>query len=560
MASTFSAYHIAKSGIQTAQYYLKVTGQNVSNVYTDGYTRQRLDTYAVAPTGLNGRYASKGDLAIGGGVDASGVTQLRDPYLDVRYRMEHSKTGLTGTELDTMDNVQDIFDEITKNGINTQLTDLTKQLNTLAASPSDSNLETIVKNSALLLTKAFKNASEQLSKIRSQETGSFQSGGIDKVNNILQNIAQLNREIKSSDISEAPALELRDQRNSLLDELSQYFDIQVTSSKVPIGAGRTVEEMQVSLVSGDKKVTLVSNDQYNQFKLDTDPKTVEDSVEDGAGDSHVYASKTINASVTLTDSNGNVLKGSDGTTPLVTNDDLKTGVFGGYLAMLNDSGEYDAVPSKTFGTGADEVTSPATASTTRGIGYYEKVLDQFASELSKTMNGINSTDGANNKPMFSNGGSDSSKPITAANISISDQWNNATGSYITATKNDELPGVDNSSAGKNILYMVYQFSQEQTYKTPEDVTVFSTSLNSYVSKISTTLGLDIETATRQNDTYNSNLDGIDTQRASISSVDVNEEVINMTAYNQSLAASSRFMTTIDEAIDTIINKMGIVGR
>ena len=124
MASTFSAYHIAKSGIQTAQYYLKVTGQNVSNVYTDGYTRQRLDTYAVAPTGLNGRYASKGDLAIGGGVDASGVTQLRDPYLDVRYRMEHSKTGLTGTELDTMDNVQDIFDEITKNGINTQLTDL----------------------------------------------------------------------------------------------------------------------------------------------------------------------------------------------------------------------------------------------------------------------------------------------------------------------------------------------------------------------------------------------------------------------------------------------------
>ena len=78
MASSFSSYFVARSGIQNAQYNLRITGQNMSNVNTTGYTRQRLDSYAVGSSGNNMRYANVSDLAIGGGVDAKGVSQLRD--------------------------------------------------------------------------------------------------------------------------------------------------------------------------------------------------------------------------------------------------------------------------------------------------------------------------------------------------------------------------------------------------------------------------------------------------------------------------------------------------
>lgn len=578
MASSFSSYYVARSGIQNAQYNLRITGQNMSNVNTTGYTRQRLDSYAVGSSGNNMRYANVKDLAIGGGVDASGVSQLRDPYLDVRYRMESGKVAQSGTESNTLTSLEDVFDEISTNGINTQITDLIKQLNTLAASPADTNLETIVKNSALLLTQAFHNASTQVSQVRQQETDSFLSAGVEQANNLLQNIAQLNREIKSCDISQVPALELRDQRNSLLDQLSQQFNIKVSSSSVSIGAGRTVEEMQVSLVSGTTTTPLIDNDQYVQFEASKEPQTISYQAKGSDDNLHTYKEKTLNVSVYMKDFNGEVIQ--DGGTNKLFNDKLTTGVFGGYLSMLNDSGEFDAhAGGSTMSLEDTPVTLPNTDAlpvTTRGIGYYQKIMDKLAQDLATTLNSVNATtttveeSGTTQtvlvkKPLFS---PSNGTEITAANISISDEWNQAVGNYITASKEETLAGVDNSSSGKNILYMVLQFSKERTFSTdgtnadgsPKGITLFTSSFSSFVSKVSTTLGLDIQTTNNQNETYLANLTNIDTQRKSISAVDLNEEGINLVMYNQSLTASSRFMTTMDEAMDTIINNMGIVGR
>ncbi|MDU7336982.1 MAG: flagellar hook-associated protein FlgK [Clostridium sp.] len=577
MASSFSSYYVARSGIQNAQYNLRITGQNManaSNSTTSGYTRQRLDSYAVGSSGSNMRYANSSDLAIGGGVESKGVSQLRDPYLDVRYRLESGKVTQSATEANTLGNVEDLFDEINKNGINSQITDLIKQLNTLAGSPADTNLETVVKNSALLLTQAFHNASTQLSQVRKQETDSFLSSGVDSANSLLKNIAQLNREIKSCDISQVPALELRDQRNMLLDELSQQFNIRISSNSVSIGAGRTVEEMQVHLVSGNQTIQLIDNDQYVQFEAAQNKDNIEYYGDDEDGNSQVYKTKELNVSVYMRGFNGELVKNTDGSSH-VFNDNLTSGVFGGYLSMLNDNGEYDAHAGGKvlIGDPAVEVTASSLSTTTRGIGYYEKILDQFAQDLSKTLNDVNSVTTTitdpddptktktvkSEKPLFSSSDG-AGKPITAANIAISDEWSKATGNYITASKEETLEGVNNESSGKNILYMVLQFQKERTFSTDDGISLFTSSMNSFVSKVSTTLGLDIKTALNANDTYVSNLNAISTQRASISSVDLNEEGINLVMYNQALTASSRFMTTMDEAMDTIINKMGIVGR
>ena len=356
--------------------------------------------------------------------------------------------------------------------------------------------------------------------------------------------------------------------------MSQQFNIRVSSSTVSIGAGRTVEELQVHLVNGNDSIQLIDNDQYMQFEAAQNQDQIEYTGDGADGNSYVYKTKELNVSVYMRDYNGELIKNTDGSTH-VFNDDLTTGVFGGYLSMLNDSGEFDAYSGGTIqmGNPSVDVTTGALATTTRGIGYYEKIMDKLAQDLAKTLNEVNAvtttitdpddptktTTTTVEKPLFSSSDG-AGTTITAANISISDEWSKATGNYITATKDETLDGVDNSSSGKNILYMVLQFSKEKTFSTDDGISLFTSSLSSYVSKVSTTLGLDIKTATNANETYSANLNNIDTQRASISSVDLNEEGINLVMFNQALTASSRFMTTMDEAMDTIINKMGVVGR
>jgi len=526
MASTFSAFYVAKSGIQAARANLQITGQNMTNVNTVGYTRQRVDTVAVGSSGNNMRYSNTTDLGIGEGVECGGISQIRDPYLDVRYRVEHAKTGETGTQLDTLNDLESVFDETTKDGIGTQFKDLITKLQSLAGTPSNTGLENIAKNSALLLTKALNNTAQQLTAIRKQQTDSLENDAVAKANNLLKNIANLNTQIKSADVSGTPALELMDQRNSMIDELSQYANIEVTSKTVPVGGTKEVSELNISLVSGDKKFSLVSNSNYNQFGL---AKT------DGV--------VTTPVDITLKTISGADVEADDGST--LVDKDVASGAFGGYLTMLNDKGEYD---------------SPAT---TRGIGYYENTLNKLSSEFAGMMNTANSTNtAADNKPLFAT--SDGTSTIDASNISLSSAWNNATGSYLTVTKQDPITGVSSSTPGDNVLYMINQFSTEKTYKTATDnssgSTLFTGSLSTFVSNISGTLALQVQDITRQDTTYNSTLSDINTQRASISSVDVNEEGINLIMYNQALTASSRFMTTMDEAMDTIINNTGRVGR
>ncbi|XOQ49346.1 MAG: hypothetical protein ACFWUM_10630 [Eubacteriales bacterium] len=70
MSSTFSGYYVAKSGIQAARASLQITGQNMTNVNTNGYTRQRVDCSTIGPNTSNMRYAS-GEI----GMEVSAATE-----------------------------------------------------------------------------------------------------------------------------------------------------------------------------------------------------------------------------------------------------------------------------------------------------------------------------------------------------------------------------------------------------------------------------------------------------------------------------------------------------
>ena len=117
--------------------------------------------------------------------------------------------------------------------------------------------------------------------------------------------------------------------------------------------------------------------------------------------------------------------------------------------------------------------------------------------------------------------------------------------------------------------MISQFSSNMKFTNVLDDTdppaststlIFKGTFQEGVTNLSDTLGLQIQDVTRQNDTYNSKISSVNQEIAANSSVNLDEEGINLIMYNQALSASSRLMTTLDEALNTIINKMGLVGN
>ena len=86
MSSTFGSFNTVRLGIYAAQKGLDVTGNNITNINTAGYTRQRLDQVSLI-TSASDRYYSPYKTRVGQGVLTTGVSQPRDPGLDIATAM-----------------------------------------------------------------------------------------------------------------------------------------------------------------------------------------------------------------------------------------------------------------------------------------------------------------------------------------------------------------------------------------------------------------------------------------------------------------------------------------
>ena len=92
--STFAGFTTAQLAMSASQRALDVTGQNIANINTRGYSKQRLEISSLNNNGAS-FYSSKNGAKVGYGVEVTGISQLRDPFLDVQYRNQMSKLGTT---------------------------------------------------------------------------------------------------------------------------------------------------------------------------------------------------------------------------------------------------------------------------------------------------------------------------------------------------------------------------------------------------------------------------------------------------------------------------------
>ena len=260
--STFGTFTMARLGIYVSQQALNVTGNNISNINTDGYSRQELDQKAMY-YGAGDRFITKYSVRENGGVLATGVNQLRDQYLDIRYRNEMTKVGEMETKINGLNQVAEVFDEVAKGEdgegiLEARFNDLLQQLENLSQPQNvgQDGMDALVREAAEAIMVQFNDYAKKLETLDENLRAEFRDN-VDTVNATLEKIRDLNTSIRKSEIFGTDALVQRDERNLLIDKLSEQIGIHVTFEMEQVGNGVEVEKMIIKTSGEPNEYTLI---------------------------------------------------------------------------------------------------------------------------------------------------------------------------------------------------------------------------------------------------------------------------------------------------------------
>ncbi len=277
--STFAGFNMASLALSASQRALDVTGQNLSNIHTQGYTRQRLDQISLNPVG-NSISSSAYDAKVGQGVMMTGVSQIRDPFLDIQYRNQLPKVGTASAEDAILSQIGQIFDETDKEAIAYQFQQIITQLQNLAdpQNTGTNSADSVVRSACEILLNTIHQNGTKIQEVYDELMTKMDETVIPEINGYLRDIAELDKSIRNSQVLGNPALELQDERNELIDALSTYFPIEASYEKKNMGGGIYVDILNINLkLSDGRKINLVHDDEYGEVGItkDADGKIVE---------------------------------------------------------------------------------------------------------------------------------------------------------------------------------------------------------------------------------------------------------------------------------------------
>lgn len=427
MPSTFLGLTIATSGLYTYQTQINVTGNNIANVETDGYTRQQVTQTASEALRAYTTYGQ-----IGTGVQATGITQIRNSYYDSKYWSTNTGYGEYSAKSYYMEQLEYLFKETnTTSGYTSALSTFFNSLDEASKDPLNVSTLTQFVNDAQTFAEYFNDLSTNLEKIQEDLNEEIKSY-TDKINSIAQQIYSLNQQINISELAGGNASVLRDQRALLIDELSEIVPVEVSETEITSSVGtKTGATNYTVTILGQK---LVDNDSYNQLKCVARTDKVNQSDVDGLYDVQWTNGNQLNllssgvsgklkALIDLRDgNNGNNFAGSIKSVASVdANNTLVTISSSTYASLdqlnLNESGtiklgskeySYDSF-SATYNSSTGEyeytfnITSNNASVTSAlvgkdasigtsvdycGIPYYMSQINEFARNFAKTVNSI----------------------------------------------------------------------------------------------------------------------------------------------------------------------------
>ena len=328
MRATFSGFEVARTGIQSAQLGLEITGQNMAKMNVEGYSRQLLSQSTIYHGTTSNKYAPLAAQKFGQGVTYNNLEQARDKFLDSRYRTANSESKALTKSGEILKEINDIFDETLTDGLSVTFEEFYERLQNLSSNAGDIEFSGLARSAAQKITESLSYYHNQLDSIINQQQYDL-SISVRSVNTLIGKIDDVNRQIQNEMLFGNPTNDLLDMRSNYLDELSGQINISVEENM----------DGTLSVKTGDTYLVDTKN------------------------------AKTAN--ITLSSDSGVFKLQADGADLEVT-----AGETAGFLESLNGKGIYAKDDESNF----------------KGVRYYMMSLDFLASKFGEVMNSLNGTD------------------------------------------------------------------------------------------------------------------------------------------------------------------------
>lgn len=217
MSNVFGILNTGRTALLTQQKAIDVTGHNIANVNTDGYSRQRVNMETNEP------YSSQPGQT-GTGVRAAEIQRIYDRFLGAQINNENQNLGNWETQKGVLERVEIIFDESSGYGLNQAMSEFWNAWQDLANNPSDYAGRAALLAKSETMTATFNNIYSNLEQIQTDiDTGIM--GTVKEINSIAERIAGLNQKIALTEVGGQNANDYRDSRDLLLKELSLKINI-----------------------------------------------------------------------------------------------------------------------------------------------------------------------------------------------------------------------------------------------------------------------------------------------------------------------------------------------
>lgn len=222
MAVGFSSYQIARSGLKVSERGLFVTGHNISNANTVGYSRQQAIIETSPYQTVIGRNGNM--FQYGLGADIQETRQIRNTFLDIIYRQENTKLGYYDTRSSAIGDVEAILNDPMGDGLQEIMNQFWDSWQELSKSPESLTIRALVRERGQALAYYFNQVGSQLDRLQNDLNSEIKVQ-VDEVNKITSKIAALNQKIATEEVAGDSANDYRDQRNLLMDKLSLICDV-----------------------------------------------------------------------------------------------------------------------------------------------------------------------------------------------------------------------------------------------------------------------------------------------------------------------------------------------
>ncbi|MFP4662671.1 MAG: flagellar hook-associated protein FlgK [Halanaerobiales bacterium] len=566
MPGYFSTLNTALTALQTQKKSLDVTGHNIANANTEGYSRQRAVHSSTSPYHTVGMGTPTSAGQVGSGVEITEISRMRDQFLDSQINEEKQGQGYWEKRYEGLHRIELIFNEPSDSSLGTIMNQFWNSLQDLSNNPEDPAVRETVKQTGMTLSDTFHSLHDQLTDYQAALDDDVDTM-VREINSIVGRIADLNTQIVELKGSGKNPNDLLDKRDMLVEDLNKIVNVQ---SRVDQRGNMTVTLGGVSMVSYDNTNDLEFDGDNIFFNMDSDDPAEYDAgtdilaqIENGqlrgildvrTHDIDTYLGRLNELASTFAEEFNTVhhagydYEGNTGEDFFVGD---STGTINAetiYIAndILNDINKIAA---------GELVDNPGVAKV-NNINENIPDIEGYSYDFNVTHNTGDTYDYTITE--YDQDGNPTATPLTGS-YTLGDPEID-TGGHFSAQLQFVLEGEGDASIsydpvlgtgnGDNATKLANVIKKDKIFSNEN-----ASMLDYYKTTIST-IGVEGQRADQMVSNQSVLVDQLNNQRISVSGVSLDEEMSNMIQYQQAYNAASKVVVTIDEMLNSLI---GIIG-